>query len=150
MYVEKKTSASDWFFAYFIIVLAEIPIFWLADARFLNPYVAWIVGVVALIVLTYLVVLAVMYLYYKKSFNFYTSKRFKGERKVVAGIGIVLILLWLIIVMDGLIRGIPITVDDLIVLDIVPMLVFVIYYILYMYAYIFRIRKPYYDDVLDK
>ena len=159
MLVKKKTKWYDWYTASFLIVLAEVPIILLSEKGVANPYVLWIAGVLILIVAIYVSVWLIMYSRYQKGYNFYTSPRFKRERKVVAGIGIVYfivwIFLWLIFVINNIIRkGILMDAEGLSILVSmfylvpIPLIIFTIYYMIYSWAFILGLRNPYYDDSL--
>ena len=155
MLVKKKTKWYDWYTASFLIVLAESFIFELYERGVAKPHVMWIAGVLVLIVSTYISVWLIMYSRYQKGYNFYTSPRFKKERKVAAGIGVVYCI-GLIFVSSMIIvytiRDIPIDMEDLFTLgyglSLVPIIIFTIYYMIYSWAFILGLRNPYYDDSL--
>jgi len=141
MFVKKKTRAFDWYMASVFFYILQTPTFYLYNNGAVNSYVVWIAGVLIPAVSVYLVVWLNMYLYYKKSFNFYTSHRFKNERKVAAGTGLITIMFFLI----PILWGEPISIEHVLY---IPSLIFAIYYMLYMFAYLFGLRNPYYDDSL--
>ena len=152
MFVKKKTSAFDWYHASILIILVQGMVIHFYESGSISLYVAGIAGVFGLMVSVFVSVWLIMYINYKKGYNFYTSPRFKRERKVAAVVGIILISVRLMFFLLYLIHGIALTPDHIIRFKegaiFIPNLIFVIYYMLYMFAYLFGLRNPYYDDSL--
>jgi len=167
MLVEKKVGWLNWyivsmftivgFFLVFNYLMLYITGYQLVDlfdieSLKLNLLIAFILSAYFLIT-GYISVFLVMWFGEKKKMNFYTSKRFKSERRVLLVlIGLIALLCVLLILLDAFNNNISIydtayTLSSIIMFA--PIGVYSIYYMLYQYAFVFGVRKKYYDDSLD-
>jgi hypothetical protein len=88
----------------------------------------------------------------KKKINFYTSKRFKTERRVLLAIFCSIWLLIFILILLDASKGLSITESInglLLLIEMVPFGTYCLYFLLYRFAFFLGIRKGYYDNSLD-
>ena len=167
MLVKKKVGWDGWFlFAGFFIMLGffvvadyVIPsvvgykLFDLSRPDSLkDSFLIFIIEIAYFLIAGYVFVFLLMWFDEKKKINFYTSKRFKTERKILLIIFLSLWLLVLFFTLWGLINGLSITesIYDLsFPMEIIPVGTYILYYLLYKFAFFLGIRKGYYDNSLD-
>lgn len=159
MLAQKKVSWTTWFVVSGIIMIGYslladlfgISSNWIDKPLVQNDYLFYIVSSVYLFVATGISVYTVMIIVEKKKINFYTSNRFKTERKILFLSLLILFGSWLIIVISGVFSGISFDAErDFPVLGLIPTGAFLIYYMIYYFVFILGLRKKYYDDSLDK
>ena len=167
MLVKKKVGWDGWFLfgGFFVIlgfvIVAEyvIPhiigykLFDLSRPDSLNDSILiFIISTAYFLIAGYVSVFSLMWFDEKKKINFYTSKRFRTERRVLFIIfcswWLLMFLLVLLDMLNGL-SAIESLTDLSALLDMAPFGIFCIYFLLYRFAFFLGIRKNYYDDSLD-
>ncbi|MCL2863509.1 MAG: hypothetical protein FWE54_05430 [Methanimicrococcus sp.] len=126
------------------------------------PFVDMILIIVCnliLIVSVYFSVLIISVMRYDKVYNFYTSKRFRTERKVAILIGMGWFILVLALVIQIVYKSIvgsiqPLDIDDIyffgFFFGLVPLATLFTFFIVYKFVFMLGLRKPYYNDDLDQ
>jgi len=163
MIVKKKAKWYDWYIAFMAMMLIQGLIIVLGDTIIVGDDSA-LMDMLLVIVCNFILIISVYFsvwiiteMRYDKGCNFYTSPRFRYERKVAILIGIFYFILVLIVTILGIRNAIigivPLNIEFIGVLaflfGLVPIATLFTFYIIYMYAFIGGLRNPYYDDSLD-
>ena len=107
---------------------------------------ATVILTVYFLIAAYASVLLALWVEEKKKINFYTSKRFRTERKVLLVLIVIFAILNLIGIMLDVSSG---EFLDSGFLAMTPVLIYLSYFLIYKFSFFLGLRKNYYDDLDD-
>ena len=147
MLVKKKTTSLDWYIASFYVLIADW-ILYISIKDVVNLYVLMVAEFLIAFISIYIVVWMVMRFFYRKGYNFFTSPRFKKERKTVAGIIMIVLCVFIITynldIRNG--RALDVFIEER---SFFYKWICVIYFFHYLWLTSNNLKNSYYDDSLE-